>query len=306
MKTDSLFYELFRRWPALALDLAGLDPAAAPRYVFRAEEIKQTAFRLDGLLAPAEDSDEPWVFVEVQFQPDDGLYRRLFAEIFLYLHRAPKARPWRALVLYPNIGIERVPLGYASLLDLPEVQRVDLGALRGHERPTPGWEILSMILDEPEATIARARRLLAGAATAPWVAETLDLLNLIETILVYKLPRCSREEVQVMLALTDIDLKQTRFYQDVHAEGLEEGFQKGRQEGQREGLQKGRQEGRQEGRHEGRQEGEAAVLLRLIQLKFGPPDQTLRQRIAATDAETLLRWSERILTAQTLDEVLAD
>ncbi len=149
MKTDSLFYELFRRWPALALDLAGLDPPAAPRYVFRAEEIKQTAFRLDGLLAPTEDSDEPWIFVEVQFQPDDGFYRRLFAEIFLYLHRAPKARPWRALVLYPDASAERIPRGYASLLSLPEIQRVDLSALRGHARSTPGWEILSLILASP-------------------------------------------------------------------------------------------------------------------------------------------------------------
>lgn len=70
MKTDSLFYDLFRHWPALALDLAGLDPAAADRYEFRAEELKQTAFRLDGLLVPAADSDEPYVFIEVQFQPD--------------------------------------------------------------------------------------------------------------------------------------------------------------------------------------------------------------------------------------------
>lgn len=92
MKTDSLFYELFRRWPALALDLAGLDPQAGPRYIFRAEELKQTAFRLDGVLTPPEDSEEPWVFVEVQFQPDETLYRRLFAEIFLFLHRAPKAK----------------------------------------------------------------------------------------------------------------------------------------------------------------------------------------------------------------------
>jgi predicted transposase/invertase (TIGR01784 family) len=290
MKTDSLFYELFRRWPALALDLAGLDPATAPRYVFRAEEIKQTAFRLDGILAPPEDSDAPWVFVEVQFQPDETLYRRLFAEIFLYLHRAPKARPWRALVLYPDAGIERTPVGYASLLALPEVQRVDLSALRGHDRPTPGWELLSLILDEPDAAIARARRLLT---TAPRVAETLELLNLIETILVYKLPRCSREEVQAMLALTDIDLKQTRFYQDVLAEGRQEG------------LQEGRQEGLQEGRQEGRQEGEAAVLLRLIQLKFGPPDVGTRLRVEGAPTETILRWAERILTAQSLEELLS-
>ena len=58
------------------------------------------------------------------------------------------------------------------------------------------------------------------------------------------------------------------------------------------------------GRREGRQEGEAAVLLRLITLKFGPPSESVRQRVQAADAETLLDWSERVLTAQRLDEVL--
>ena len=33
------------------------------------------------------------------------------------------------------------------------------------------------------------------------------------------------------------------------------------------------------------------------------PD-AIQQRIEAADADTLLRWSERVLTAQTLDEVL--
>lgn len=298
MKTDTLFYEIFRRWPALALDLAGLDPAAAPRYVFRAEEIKQTAFRLDGLLAPPDEGDEPWVFIEVQFQPDESLYRRLFAEIFLFLHRATKPRPWRALILYPEASVERIPLGYASLLGLPEVQRVDLMVLRGQDRPTPGWQLLSLILDEPDAAIARARRLLGVQPLEPRLAENPELLNLIETILVYKLPRSSRAEVQAMLALTDIDLKQTRFYQDVLAEG--------RQEGRQEGRKEGRKEGRLEGRQEGIQEGEATLLLRQIQLKFGPPDSAVRQRIQTADADTLLRWSERILTATTLDEILAD
>ena len=65
-----------------------------------------------------------------------------------------------------------------------------------------------------------------------------------------------------------------------------------------------RQEGRTEGRTEGRQQGEARVLLRLITLKFGSPSEAVREHIATADPETLLRWSERILTAQTLDEVL--
>lgn len=92
-----------------------------------------------------------------------------------------------------------------------------------------------------------------------------------------------------MLGLTDVDLKQTRFYQDVLAEG----------------IQTGRQEGRREGRQEGRREGESELLLRLITRKFGPPDARVRHRIASAEAETLLLWAERVLTAQTLDEVLA-
>ena len=59
MKTDSLFYALFRRWPGDALQLAGLDPSRADAKEFRSEESRQTAFRLDGILSPPEDSDDP-------------------------------------------------------------------------------------------------------------------------------------------------------------------------------------------------------------------------------------------------------
>jgi len=58
------------------------------------------------------------------------------------------------------------------------------------------------------------------------------------------------------------------------------------------------------GIQKGRQEGEVAMLLRLIARKFGPPTDTVRERIAGADPETLLEWSDRILAAQTLDEVL--
>ena len=58
------------------------------------------------------------------------------------------------------------------------------------------------------------------------------------------------------------------------------------------------------GQETGRQQGEALVVMRLIELKFGPPSEAVRAQINAADADTLLRWSERILTAQTLDEVL--
>ncbi len=60
-----------------------------------------------------------------------------------------------------------------------------------------------------------------------------------------------------------------------------------------------------EGHKEGLQRGEARILTALLRLRFGDLSDPVRQRIDSADADTLLRWSERVLTAQTLEEVLA-
>ena len=70
------------------------------------------------------------------------------------------------------------------------------------------------------------------------------------------------------------------------------------------GRQQGWQRGHQSGRQEGWQKGQAALLLRLIERRFGAPPAALQARIAAADAETLLLWSERILTADSLEALL--
>ena len=62
--------------------------------------------------------------------------------------------------------------------------------------------------------------------------------------------------------------------------------------------------GKKEGRQEGRQEREAAVLLRMIERKFGPEAAAAHQeRIEQADTETLLAWSDRILTAKTVEDL---
>jgi predicted transposase YdaD len=60
---------------------------------------------------------------------------------------------------------------------------------------------------------------------------------------------------------------------------------------------------RDEGRAEGRQAGEAEMLLRLLRLRFGPLSMEVTARVTAAGTETLLRWSERVLSAPTLDAV---
>ncbi len=96
------------------------------------------------------------------------------------------------------------------------------------------------------------------------------------------------------------------FAQRFTEKGREEGREEGRQEGLQEGRQEGREEGRQEGRQEGLQRGEVRILTAQLRLRFGDLPAAVHQRIEAADADTLLRWSERVLTAATLDEILAD
>lgn len=51
------------------------------------------------------------------------------------------------------------------------------------------------------------------------------------------------------------------------------------------------------------QEGQAKVLTRLLERKFGSLDAAVRSRIAQADSERLLAWSERVLTAERLEDV---
>jgi len=61
---------------------------------------------------------------------------------------------------------------------------------------------------------------------------------------------------------------------------------------------------REEGFQQGMQQGEAELLLRLIGRKFGPQAaEQHRERVRQADLVMLERWSERILSAATLDEL---
>ncbi len=66
------------------------------------------------------------------------------------------------------------------------------------------------------------------------------------------------------------------------------------------------QQGLEQGQRQGKQEGEAAILLRLLQLKFGDVPEAVRRRIERADAQTLLEWSERVLTAAGIEQVIGD
>ncbi len=277
MKTDALFYRLFQALPGLVFELAGLDDLSGWNYRFRSEEVKQTAFRLDGLLEPPETNpDGPVVFVEIQMQPEEEFYGRWFAELFLYLYRMVPVRPWRAVVIYPSRPVERLDgRRYGSAVRLPEVHRVYLEDWADVPATTVGLRLVQLLVSEASEAPARARQLLreAPAAHDLVVPETM-LLDLVETILVYKLPTVSREEVRRMLELHDVDLKQTRFYQEVFAEG--------------------------------RIEGEAKLLRKQLIRRFGPLPGWVEAKLTGAEPAQLEAWGERVLEVATLEAVFVE
>ena len=53
-------------------------------------------------------------------------------------------------------------------------------------------------------------------------------------------------------------------------------------------------------------EGQAAVLLRQLQRRFGDLPAAIEQRVHNAKPELLVRWTDRILDAQSLDDVFGD
>jgi len=291
MKTDSLFYRLFQEMPELVFELAGWELPAGVHYKLHAEEVKQTSFRLDGLLIPqTAELTAPVVFLEVQFQTDTNLYGRCFSELCLWLYRQQCQRPWRLLVVFPNRTIEEPPpVCFEPFLQLPWVQRVYLEDLADQPTVTTGRQLLQLIMAEPAVAVSRAQAILTTPIATANTAEARALLEWVETILVYKLPQLKREEIQTMIHLPDIDLKQTRFYLEAFDEGRVEGQLQGQAQGQAQGQKK-----------------EAVTLiLRMLRRRLGPLDTAQETKIQSLPLSELEALGEALLDFHNMAELTA-
>lgn len=273
MKTDTLFYRLFLQRPELVFDLTTWPKPVNVAYSFQSVEVKQAAFRIDGVFMPPDGQLEcPLIFAEVQYQKDPKIYARLVSEIALYLYQTAPCHDWRAVVIFPNQNTE--PRGsehYREFFDSGCIQAIYLDQLPKQAQGL-GVQLIHLI-GVDEVSVPEQLKTIKSAINASPTASQSAWLDLLETILVYKLPRLSRDEVKEMLGdILNVQLKQTRFYQDVFAEG--------------------------------RQEGEVMMLLRLLEQRFGAVPDSIRSRLKQADMGTLLVWSERVLTCATLDEVL--
>ncbi|HYX15126.1 MAG TPA: Rpn family recombination-promoting nuclease/putative transposase [Nostoc sp.] len=240
MKTDIIFYRLFQEFPDIFFELIGNPPESASLYQFSSIEIKQTAFRIDGVFLPTQGRENQIYFVEVQFQADGEIYSRLIAEICLYLRQNQPSNDWGAVVLYPNRNVDTGDIKhYREFFTSGRVRRIYLDELGEGASLPIGIATAKLVIATDDIAIAQARELIdrtKSEISSP--PKQQQLLQFIETILAYKFPTMSREEMEEMFGLSE--LKQTRFYQEAFQEGVEQGKVQGIEEGKVQGIEQGK------------------------------------------------------------------
>lgn len=196
MKTDAIFYEIFKEFPNIFFEIIGKPDINTNIYEFIAPEIKQKSFRLDGVFSPLEEfTNEALYFIEVQFYKDEEFYDRLFTSIFLYFTQYQPPNPdWFAIVIYDKRSNERTyPQRYRSLLE-PHLRRFYLDELDDAPDDSLGMGIVRLVVESENKAGELAKTLINKAKET--LTDTLaqrKALEFIETIVVYKFPNLSRK-----------------------------------------------------------------------------------------------------------------
>jgi len=286
MRTDTIFYQLFLTFDGLLFELLGQPMENADRYKFTSVEVKEKAFRFDGIFMPTT-SDRPIYFVEVQFQDKPDFYWEFITEINIYLNQYKPVQDWQAIAIFANRNIEvEVLTAYQQeLIEISRIVRIYLDELQPRDSIAIG--LIQIITSKDEEAPQLVKRLLAKARVdLTDLAFQQSIIELLESVLFYKFPKLSRKEIETMFALSD--LRQTRVYQ----EAMEEGEVKGRQEGEA------------KGRQEGRQNEAKTLLVRQLSKRFGKLTNRQEQQIEELSVENLEDLGEALfdfLNAADLD-----
>lgn len=266
MRRDSIFYHLFQRAPSLLSELVPNPPDNADAYRFDSVAVKEPRFEIDGVFLPPEGKPGIVFFVEAQFQRDERLYERIFAEVALYFYRnRERFTSWQVIVIYPSRSTEQSDLlPHSSFLNGGQVHRIYLDEL-GDIDQLPLWVSLMVLttVDEQQAP-EKAKELLSRSQKEVSPEEGHVIIDVVVTIISYRFGQISRQEVERML---DITFEETRVYQEIKAEG------------------------------------EASVILCLLRKRFGELPEGIPASISTLKLTALDELSEALLDFSDISEV---
>jgi predicted transposase/invertase (TIGR01784 family) len=273
MRTDTLFYQLLKNFRSLLFELTEQPIPSANDYEFVSVEVKEKAFRFDGIFLPKA-ADNLIIFTEIQSQRKNNFYSAFMAEICMYLAQYEPEQDWQAVAIFARRSYD--PGKSKHFRELFASNRIMCVYLEDwQDRETNSWaiKIVQLVMASSARTPEFVAQLVLEVAqeSIPEIRE--KVVEFIETVLVCKFPQLSREEIQSMFTLDD--LRQTRVYQDA----------------------------KQEGREEGRQNEARSLLLRLLSKKFGNLSDRYQKLIANLTLERMESLSEALLDFNNLTDL---
>jgi hypothetical protein len=285
---------MLRKRPEIVLPLlraAGYELPAGATVRTTSSEFTQVAaveYRADSTLVIGEPKAVLGVVCEVQLRPDarkrsswpnyvTGLYANLRCPcVLLVITPSRSTARWATRPIRVGPGMELRPSvigpdGIPAVTDLDQARQI------------PELAVLSVLAhgkDDVKTAVSIA--LAATAAISSLDEETQALYS---DLTEFALSRAARKAFLEMIP------ENYQFRGFTYKKGL------------REGRLEGKEEGRLEGKEEGRLEGKIETLLLLLRSKFGEVPRDVEARIHAAQESELLAWSERVLTAATLNDV---
>ena len=268
MHTDTIFYQIFLTFHTLLFEILGEPTENARDYQFTSVEVKEKAFRFDGIFM-ADSLEKPIYFVEVQFQQKPDFYWELIAEINIYLNQFKPVQDWQGVALFAkrSLDVGELTAYQQELINSGRIKRIYLDEL---PPGSIGMGLIELIVSKEAQAPELVKTLIARTKTeVENDREKQGIIELLETVLLSKFSQLSRQEIEAMFLVSDI--KQTRVYQEA------------------------KQEGRQEGREEGRQNGEMILLIRQLSKKFGKLKDIYIENINSLKIEQLEKLGEALL-----------
>ncbi len=259
MKTDALFYELFKFDPQSLFDLIRLDAQGA--YVFESITAKTTEKRLDGLFRRI-DGQGPNLFAEVQGYPDKKIYWRFFREISTWHEQNDDDQPFIAVVLFTDRAFDpgKPRLSCVKPCRLIRCYLPDL--LKRIGKKASALTVLKPLVLKDRKKLPESVQQWDAEIRAMGLpkAKTKILNELLEYAVLQRFSDLTLEEVKKMIQLTP--LEKTVAGQEL----IQMGLLQGKQEGKREGKLEGKREGKLEGKREGKLEGRTETALNLLKM----------------------------------------
>ncbi|MDD1469728.1 Rpn family recombination-promoting nuclease/putative transposase, partial [Dolichospermum sp. ST_sed5] len=252
----------------LLFEILGEPTENATDYKFTSVEVKEKAFRFDGIFM-ADSLEKPIYFVEVQFQPKPDFYWELIAEINIYLNQFKPVQDWQAVALFAkrSLDIKELTAYQQELINSGRIKRIYLDEL---PPGSIGMGLIELIVSKEAQAPELVKTLMARTKTeVENEREKQGIIKLLETVLLSKFSQLSRQEIEAMFLVSDI--KQTRVYQEA------------------------KQEGREEGREEGKKDEATNLLIRILSKRFGKLGDSYTQNINSLNIEQLEKLGEALL-----------